>query len=128
MPSWDAYKSEASARGSLAFELYRVVSTPAGDMAKVKETLADHLAYLATLEARGALFLAGPLSDETGEEMQGQGMLILRAASLEEARALAEGDPMHATGARSFTLRRWLVNEGGLSLTLRLGAQTVSFD
>ena len=36
------------------------------------------------------------------------------------ARALAEADPMHREGARTFTLRAWLVNEGSLTLTVGL--------
>jgi uncharacterized protein YciI len=126
MPSWNDYAAEARARGSLAHELYSVLSTPAGDPAKVREALPAHLAYQAELEARGALFLAGPVSDETGELMQGIGLIIYRAASFEEARALAEADPMHARGARSYVLRRWLINEGSLSMTLSLSAQRVA--
>ena len=70
--------------------------------------------------------MAGPLSDDTGEQMQGAGMIIYRAASMEAARAVAEADPMHASGARNFLLRKWLVNEGGLTLTVRLSGQSVS--
>lgn len=127
MPNWNEYAAAARARGALAQELYMVLSTPAGDPTKVKDTLPEHLAYQADLEARGALFLAGPVSDETGELMQGIGLVIYRAASFEEARALAEADPMHAQGARSFVLRRWLINEGSLSLSVSLSAQAVKF-
>mgnify|MGYP001828185939 FL=1 len=125
MPNWNEYAAEARARGALAHELHVVLSTPAGDPAKVKDTLPEHLAYQAELEAQGALFLAGPVSDETGELMQGIGLIIYSAASFDEARALAEADPMHAQGARSFVLRRWLINEGSLSLSVALSAQTV---
>lgn len=125
MPSWDEYAAEARARGALAHELYMVLSTPAGDPSKVKDTLPAHLAYQAELEAQGSLFLAGPVSDDTGSLMEGTGLIIYRAASLEAARSLAEADPMHATGARSFVLRRWLVNEGSLSLNVALSAQKV---
>lgn len=128
MPRWNDYKSEAKSRGALAFELYMVQSTPAGDPAAVKETLPDHLAYQAEQEAAGRLFLAGPISDETGEMMEGSGLIIYRAESLEAAQKLAENDPMHARGARSFVLRRWLINEGGLSLTVRFSAQDVSLE
>ena len=54
--------------------------------------------------------------------MQGVGLIIYRAESLEAARALAEGDPMHKSGARSFVLRSWLINEG--SLTVHVGLST----
>lgn len=127
MPAWNDYKAEAKSRGALAQELYMVISTPAGDPAKVKETLPDHLAYQAEQEAIGALFLAGPLSDESGDEMQGKGLIIYRAASLEDARAITEADPMHTSGARSFEIRRWLVNEGSMTLSINLAAQSVGF-
>ena len=127
MPAWNDYKAEAKSRGALAHELYMVISTPAGDPAKVKDTLPDHLAYQAEQEALGALFLAGPLSDESGDEMQGKGLIIYRAASLEDARAITEADPMHTSGARSFEIRRWLVNEGSMTLSINLAAQSVGF-
>lgn len=126
MPRWEDYKAEAKARGALALELYVVHSVPAGDGAAVRAALPDHLAYQSRLETEGSLVFAGPMSDESGEQMDGMGMIVLRAASLEAARALAEGDPMHRTGARRYTLRKWLINEGGLTLTVSLSRQTVS--
>ncbi len=126
MPKWEAYKSEARARGALALELFVVHSVPGGDGAAVKAALPDHLAYQAKLEAEGALVFAGPMSDETGEEMQGMGMIVYRARSFEDARELARNDPMHRAGARSFTLRKWLINEGSLTLSVRLSGQAVA--
>lgn len=125
MPAWNDYKAEAKSRGSLAFELYVVRSVPAGDPAAVKANLPDHLAYQAEQEQKGALFLAGPLSDETGEQMEGMGQIIYKAASLEDAADIAQNDPMHKSGARTFTIRRWLVNEGALNLSVNLSAQKV---
>jgi uncharacterized protein YciI len=89
----------------------------------MKETLPRHLEYQKEMESRGALVFAGPVSDETGEEMNGAGMIIYRAASFDEARSFAEADPMHAEGRRSFSLRRWLINEGSLTVTLSLSGQ-----
>ncbi len=126
MPAWDDYKSEAKSRGALAFELYVAQSTPAAAPDVIKAALPDHLAYQAKLEAEGKLAMAGPLSDETGQQMQAMGMIIYRAASMDEARALAEADPMHATGARTFVLRKWLINEGSLTLSVRLAGQSVA--
>ncbi len=63
---------------------------------------------------------AGPMSDETGTFMQGIGLIIYRAESLAAARALADADPMHKSGERTYVLRRWLINEG--SFTLSVGA------
>lgn len=91
----------------------------------VKAELPGHPAYQSELEQSGALAFAGPLSDETGDHMQGTGMIVYWGESLEAARALANADPMHSSGTREFTLRRWLINEGSLSLHIKLSAQRV---
>lgn len=120
MVAWNDYKAEAKSRGALALELYVVESTPAKPPEQVKAVLADHLAYQAQMEREGKLALAGPMSDESGEEMRGTGMIVYRAESLEAARAMTEADPMHATRTRTFVLRRWLINEGSLNLSVGL--------
>lgn len=122
MVAWADYKKDAKSRGALALELYAAVSTPAQEPQDVKAALPDHLAYQAKLERSGALAFAGPMSDETGDHMQGIGLIIYRADGLEAARALADGDPMHKSGARTYVLRRWMINEG--SLTVSVGLST----
>lgn len=126
MVAWTDYKSEAKSRGALALELYVAVSTPAKAPEDVKASLPDHLAYQADLERAGALAFAGPMSDESGEHMQGMGMIVYRADSLEAAQSLAENDPMHKSGARSFVIRRWMINEGSLNLSVGLSTRHVS--
>ena len=126
MPSWEEYKTVARDRGALAFELYVAVSKPNAEPDVLKAMLPEHLAYIGELEKNGRLAFAGPLSDESGTQMQGMGMLILRAQSFEAAQTLVANDPMHAQGFRTFTLRRWLINEGTLQLTVGLSGQTVS--
>ena len=124
MVAWNDYKAQAKARGALALELYVAHSTPAKALEDVKANLPHHLAYQAELERAGKLAFAGPMADETGEHMQGVGLIIYRAESIEEARGLADADPMHPSAARSYVISRWMINEG--SLTLRLGLSTGS--
>ena len=126
MPAWDEYKSIAQKRGSLAHELYVVFSEPAAPPEQMKEQLPKHLAYQAEQEKIGNLVMAGPMSDPSGELMEGVGMIIYRAASLEAARKLAENDPMHSSGTRNFVMRRWLVNEGSITINVKLSAQSVT--
>lgn len=126
MVAWADYKAEAKSRGALALELYVAVSTPAKAPQDVKAALPAHLAYQTDLERAGTLAFAGPMSDETGAQMQGMGMIIYRAESLEAARALAEADPMHASGARTYVLRRWMINEGSLTLSVGLSTKHVT--
>lgn len=122
MVKWVDYKAEAKSRGALALELFVVRSVPSGDPGAVKENLTDHLAYQRSLEEAGNLVMAGPVSDASGSEMQGGGLIIYRAETFEAAKDLARQDPMHASGARDYTITKWLVNEG--SLTLNVGLST----
>ena len=126
MPAWEDYKQGAKQRGSLAFELYIVETTPAKGPEELQATLPHHLAYQKEMEEQGKLFLAGPVSDPSGEHMQGTGMIIYRASSMEDAKSIANNDPMHSQGVRTYTLRKWLVNEGSLSLSVALSAQDVT--
>ena len=125
MPSWKDYRQASKERGSLAFELYIVESTPAMPPEQMLAILPEHLAYQGEMEAQGKLFLAGPLSDATGKQMSGGGMIVYNASSLEEATEITENDPMHKKGGRTFTIRRWLVNEGAISLSVGLSGQKV---
>jgi len=126
MPAWTEYKAAAKERGSLALELYVVMSTPVKPPEEMMQILPAHLEYQGKQESAGNLAFAGPLSDLTGELMEGVGLIVYRAESLEEARAIAEADPMHSTGAREYTIRRWMINEGSLQLDIKLSAQSVS--
>ncbi|MEO9516804.1 MAG: YciI family protein [Paracoccaceae bacterium] len=126
MVAWADYKADAKSRGALALELYVAMSTPDKEPQDLKALLPDHLAYQAELESKGLLALAGPMSDESGDNMQGMGLIIYRADSLEAARALAEADPMHKSGARTFVMRRWMINEGSLNLAVGLSTNSVT--
>lgn len=128
MPAWSDYRDTARSRGALALELFQIETTPIVPPEQLGETLPAHLEYQKKLEAEGKLVLAGPLSDDSGEQMNGSGMIIYRAESMEQARQLAETDPMHAQGKRSFTLRRWLVNEGSLTISVKLSGQSMSLE
>ncbi len=119
MPKWSDYVREARERGSLAAEHFMVMSTPVAPPETVKGILPRHLEYQVKLQNDHSLVFAGPLSDETGENMEGAGMIIYRADSLEAARALADADPMHAEGGRTYTIRRWLINEGHIPESLK---------
>ena len=43
-------------------------------------------------------------------------MVIIRAGSLAEAKEIAVSDAIHRSGARSFTVRPWLMNEGTVTI------------
>ena len=74
----------------------------------------------------GALFASGPLTTAPGQPA-GDGLTVLRAASLDEARAIAEADPFVINKLRTFEVREWTVMEGSIGLTVNLSDQTLQF-
>lgn len=115
----EASKIIESSAPSLRMQLY-VVTSKATSLDAVKVNLAEHRAYLRTLEEKDVLFGAGPLWTDDGQYFEGDGMLIYRASSVEEATAIAQADPMHASGARTFTIRPWLLNDGSITIRVTL--------
>jgi hypothetical protein len=109
-------------RGYLAKQLYVIFTMPANGIAPVLENLQRHLDYQESLERRGVMFAAGPHWSDDEQRWEGEGMVVVRAGSFAEAEAIAQEDPMHASGARRFRVRPWLVNEGTLSVKLNFAS------
>ena len=105
--------------GMLQKQMYVVFTTPTNGLGPVMENVEEHLKFQMSLEERGIMFGAGPFWADDEHTWNGDGMVIMRAGSLAEARAIAEEDPMHQCGARSFTVRPWLLNEGTITLKVR---------
>jgi uncharacterized protein len=105
-------------------KFYAVFSQPSSAPEKLKPLLPAHLEYMIGLEKRGLLFASGPLSDGAGPP-SGAGLTILRAASAQEARALAEADPFVTSGVRTFEIKEWTIMEGSLGLKVNLSDQSI---
>lgn len=90
------------------------VMTTVADPAKLGEvlgTMPAHLEYWADMERRKVLFAAGPrMPRDLSEPWSGEGMVIFRAPSWAAAKTIADDDPMHKAGARTYELRPWLLN------------------
>jgi len=80
---------------------FMVLTSVVGSRAKSAPFREAHLNYMASLKKEGKLVIAGKFLDGEG------GGYILKASSAEEARAIADGDPYHSSGARSYTIREW---------------------
>ena len=115
-------------RGFLAKQLYVVFTTPTNGIGPVMENLQSHLDYQELLEKRGIMFAAGPHWTEDEQRWEGEGMVVVRASSLAEAKAIAADDPMHKSGARTYRVRPWLVNEGTLAVKLDFTTGRFSLD
>lgn len=94
-----------------------VIMTRATDGAQRDASAMDaHMAHQFQLEKEGVLFAAGPLIGDDGVPVGG--MIIVRAADREDAIRIADSDPMHARGLRTYTLHQWMLNEGHLNLSI----------
>jgi uncharacterized protein len=122
----DDVKSICQKEGFLAKQVYVVFTTPTGGMEPVMASLNKHLAFQVELEAQGIMVAAGPHWTDGEQEWKGEGMVVIRAGSLAEAKEIAARDPMHKSGARKFVVRPWFVNEG--TITVRLNFSKKSFE
>jgi uncharacterized protein YciI len=105
-------------------KFYVVLTKPTAGPDAITAALPAHLEYMIGLEKAGAVFASGPLT-EPGGQPRGDGLTILRAASADEARRIAEADPFSRQGLRTFELREWTVMEGSLGLKVNLSDQSI---
>lgn len=92
------------------------------------ELLPAHFEWVFEQERNGRMFAAGPFLGEDEQTYTGEGMFIIRAESLADARALAATDPMISGGIRTVDVRAWELNEGRVSVTVRYSDGTFSLD
>lgn len=116
---------EASKR-MLQKQLFAIFTRPVDGLGAVLANMEAHLQFQVRLEHEGVLFAAGPMWSDDGDSWEGDGLVVVRAASRDEAIAIAESDPMHIAGARFFHVRPWLINEGSLTIRLDYSSQTFS--
>jgi uncharacterized protein YciI len=68
------------------------------------EIVGRHAAHLAQLDSEGKLVLAGPIPERLG------GLIVLRTRSLDEARAIAEEDPLVRGQFQTYEVGTWLMS------------------
>jgi uncharacterized protein YciI len=105
-------------------QLYAIFTTPVDGLGPVFATIEEHLKFQVELEREGVMFAAGPMWTDDEQNWEGEGLVIVRAENRAAAIAIAERDPMHKSGARSFRVRPWLINEGTVSVRLDYSTQT----
>ncbi|MEJ8572023.1 YciI family protein [Microbaculum marinum] len=115
----------AASKGMLQKQLYAISTRPVAGLGPILENIEAHLAYQVKLEEDGVMFAAGPIWTDDEQHWEGEGLVIVRAASRQAAIAIAEADPMHKSGARSFSVRPWMINEGSVTITISYSGQHV---
>jgi uncharacterized protein YciI len=107
--------------------LYIIFSEPTEKTGDRRKIFPKHIEYQLKIEREGKLFAAGPFVDAKGKP-QGPGMIVVRAKNMAEAKRIAEADPFHKQGFRSFRIQAWDVNEGGFNLHVKFSDGTYTLD
>ena len=117
---------DAATKKFLGRQLYVIHTTPIAPREAIAGLLPEHLDHQVRLEKAGIMFAAGPLANSDGTPAGG--LIVIRAKDFAEAKAIADSDPFHRNGLRSYTLRRWTVNEGSYGLRVNYSDQTVTIE
>ncbi|CAD79150.1 MULTISPECIES: YciI family protein [Pirellulaceae] len=121
--SFPKEKSLNATTSMMQLQLYAIFTTLTNGIAPMMDVLEEHLDYQRKIEKNGILFGAGPFWTSDEKFCEGEEMIIVRADDTTEARKIADADPMHAKGARSYVVRPWLLNEGRLTIHLNLSSR-----
>lgn len=108
-------------------QFWAILTRGAAPLEEIQKHRREHLAHQAALEKAGILFAAGPLAEPDGTRVQ-FGLIVIRAADAAEARRIADSDPLHKAGVRTYTLHRWFINEGRMTLRVDLSDGAVGFE
>lgn len=110
----------------LGRQLYVIHTVPKVSREELDAMLPAHLEHQIQLEKTGVMFAAGPMANPDGTPAGG--LIVIRAKDFAEATAIADSDPFHQAGLRSYTLRRWTVNEGSYSVRVNYSDQSVAIE
>src|SRR5277367_2566566 len=108
-------------------KLWVVMTKAVAPPEAVKRHLKAHLKHQIALEKAGIMYGAGPAT-RPGATAALFGLIIIRAKDEADARRIADADPMHASGVRSYELYAWSLNEGRINVTLNFSDQTFGFE
>jgi hypothetical protein len=108
-------------------QLWVVITKAVKPAEEVRKHLRAHLDYQIKIEKEGIMYGAGP-ANAPGDPKPAFGLIIIRAQDEDEARRVADADPMHSSGVRTYELYTWSLNEGRISVTLDFSDQTFQFN
>jgi hypothetical protein len=108
-------------------QLWVVITKAVKPPEEVRKHLKAHLDYQIRIEKEGIMYGAGP-ANPPGDPKPVFGLIVIRAKDEAEARRIADADPMHASGVRTYELYTWSLNEGRISVTLDFSDQTFQFN
>ena len=110
--------------GGLHKELFVIFTTPIAPREEILKMLPKHLDRQVELERKGILFAAGPMFEEGAKGCSPRNDCY-SSKFFEEARKIADGDPLHEAGLRTYTVDRWIINEGSYTVNIKYSDQTM---
>ena len=108
-------------------KLWVVMSKAVKPPEELAKQVKAHLEYQIKLEKSGVMYGAGPATPP-GATQAAFGLIIIRAKDEADARRIADADPMHSSGMRTYELYSWSLNEGRINVTLDFSDQTFRFE
>ncbi len=103
-------------------KLYAVLTRVIVSQAEAAPHKMDHVKYIIGLEAEGKVFGSGPFP--VTDESIDLGLIIFRAASLEEAEGFMKTEPMTVMGLSTYEIHEWDMVIGHISVTLNLSTRS----
>lgn len=107
---------------ALTHKLFAVLTKVVVSQEEAEPHKMDHIKYITGLEAEGKVFGSGALPVKN--KSIDLGLIIFRAASLEEAEGFMKVEPMTAMGLSTYEIHEWIMSIGHLSITLNIAAGT----
>jgi uncharacterized protein len=98
--------------------LWVVLNSRKASRSEMKPYVAEHLQYMNGLEEQGLLWGSGPFI-ETGVVV-GDGLTIFNVAEEADVHKLMAEEPLVKRGLRSYSVRKWELREGKISIDLFL--------
>lgn len=114
---------KAQLAGMLNKSFYVSLRKPA-DLSRLESLLEAHLEWAVQAERRGELFMSGPFMAEGAKPGSQGGMMILRADSEAAAWNIIEQDPFIKQGVFSAEVKRWVLMEGSMTVSVRFSDQS----
>jgi uncharacterized protein YciI len=108
-------------------QLWAILTRGIAPLEEIRKHRDAHLAHQVELEKAGIMFAAGPLAEPDGARVQ-FGLIVIRARDEMEARRIADSDPFHRAGVRSYTLHRWEIVEGRINVSVDLSDGATRLD
>jgi uncharacterized protein len=96
--------------------LWAVVSTANVASAEMEPHAPEHLRYMNSLEQQGLLWASGPFI--VPGVVVGDGLTIFNVPTEDDVHRLMSEEPLTKLKMRSYTVRKWELREGQISVSL----------